>query len=342
MEIHQMDIQRTLSVSLAEIDNLIDGLSLCLDASLQISGMNCGGIFLFDNANGDLILTVHKGLNDTIVNLLSKFECDSETALLVKKGAPVYTLVDKLPFPITQNQKQGRLRGFAVAPLYSKKMVIGCIAVSSTTLDEIPLSSRIGFETISAQAGNAIARLQAKMQLQESEDHLRSLMLNAEHFAIYRLIISVSNPQKLEVAFVSPSIREIMGVSDPMTFETWFENIHEDDRERVIKANIKAFQTMKFDETMRINHPQKKELRWIQAVSLGTTAENGKIQYINGMINDITKLKRAEEILSEKEIALQAKTIKLEETNTALRVLLQKREEDKAYLQTQILSNVTD
>ena len=84
-------------------------------------------------------------------------------------------------------------------------MVIGCIAVSSTTLDEIPLSSRIGFETISAQAGNAIARLQAKMQLQESEDHLRSLMLNAEHFAIYRLIISVSNPQKLEVAFVSPA-----------------------------------------------------------------------------------------------------------------------------------------
>jgi len=340
MEIHQMDIQRALSVSLSEIDNLTDGLSLCLDASMQISGMNCGGIFLFDNLTGDLILTVHKGLNDTNVNLLSKFECDSGTALLVKRGAPVYTLVEKLPFPITQNQKQGRLRGFAVAPLFFEKRVIGCIAVSSTTFDEVPLASRIGLETISAQAGNVIARLQATKQLQESEAHLRSLMQNAEHFAIYRLIVNTSNHHNLDVAFVSPSIRDIMGISDPMNFETWFENIHAQDRERVVRANMKAFQTLRFNEIMRIHHPHKKEPRWIQAVSRGFTEENGGVRYINGIISDITKLKRAEAVLSEKEIALQARTTKLEETNTALKVLLQKRDEDKAFMQAQVLSNI--
>jgi len=340
MEIHQMDIQRALSVSLAEIDNLTDGLNLCLDAGIQISSMNCGGIFLFDNPTGDLLLTVHKGLNEHIVKRLSRFENTSETALLVKQGAPVYTLVEKLPFPITQNKKQGRMRGFAVAPLFFKKRVIGCIAVSSTTFDEIPLSSRIGLETISAQAGNVIARLQARKQLQESEEHLRSLMLNAEHFAIYRLVMSASNPHSLKVAFVSPSIREIMGVSDPMKFETWFENIHEDDQERVIAANMKAFQTLRFNEIMRIYHPHKKEPRWVQAVSRGSTTENGEMRYVNGIISDITKLKHAEADLSEKEIVLQAKTTKLEETNTALKVLLQKRDEDKAFMQAQVLSNI--
>lgn len=340
MEIHQMDIQRALSVALAEIDNLKDGLNLCLEASMQISGMNCGGIFLFNDSTRELILTVHKGLPEHIVKILSKFENNSETALLVKRGAPVYTLVEKLPFPITQNQKRGRLRGFAVAPLFSKKRAIGCIALSSTTFDDIPLSSRIGFETISAQAGNVIARLQAKKQLQDSEEHLRSLMQSAEHFAIYRLVASTTNPHKLEVVFVSPSIKEIMGVSDPMKFETWFENIHEDDRKRVIKANLEAFHTLRFDEIMRIDHPLKKAPRWIHAISLGITTENAGLRYINGIITDITKRKHAEDVLYEKEIALQAKTIKLEETNTAMKVLLQKREEDKTFMQDQILSNI--
>ena len=88
MEMHQMDIQRALSISLAAIDDLRDGLSLCLEASLQISGMDCGGVFLFDEKNGNLNLTVHKGLNKDLVNKLSKFGKFSETAILVKKGPP--------------------------------------------------------------------------------------------------------------------------------------------------------------------------------------------------------------------------------------------------------------
>ena len=335
-----MDIQRALSISLAAIDDLRDGLSLCLEASLQISGMDCGGIFLFDNKDGDLNLAVHKGLTIDLVYKLSKFDKSSETALLVKKGTPLYTLVENLPMPVTQDKRHGRLRAFAVIPLFAKSTVIGCLAVSSTSFDEIPMSSRIAVETIAAQAGIVIARLQANKKLQESEEHLRSLMQSAEYFAIYRLIISDANSHNLKVAFVSPSIREIMGVSEPMKFETWFENIHEDDRERIIRANVESFQTLRFDEVMKINHPEKIKPCWIHAISKGIASQTGEIQFINGIIIDITKLKRAEETLIKKDKALQTKTIILEETNTALKILLQQREEDKSNLQEQVLSNV--
>lgn len=340
MEMHQMDIQRALSISLAAIDDLRDGLSLCLEASLQISGMDCGGVFLFDEKNGNLNLTVHKGLNKDLVNKLSKFGKFSETAILVKKGPPLYTLVEKLPMPLTQDQQHGRLRAFAVVPLFAKSNVIGCFAVSSTSFDEITMSSRIALETIVAQAGNAIARLQANKKLHESEKHLRSLMLTADYFAIYRLIISDTKPNNLGVVFVSPSIKEIMGVSEPMKFETWFENIHEDDRERIIKANLESFQTNRFDEIMKINHPDKKEPRWIHAISNGITSQNGEIQYINGLLIDITERKRVEEALVEKDAELQAKSSKLEEINIALKILLQQRETDKSILYEQVLSNV--
>jgi len=93
-----------------------------------------------------------------------------------------------------------------------------------------------------------------------------------------------------------------------MKFETWFENIHEDDQERIIRANVESFQTTRFDAVMKINHPDKKKPRWIHAISKGITSQTGEIHYINGIIIDITKLKRAEETLIKKDTALQTKT----------------------------------
>lgn len=40
-----MKHQRDLSISLASIYNLIDGLYISLEAGLKVSGMDCGGIY---------------------------------------------------------------------------------------------------------------------------------------------------------------------------------------------------------------------------------------------------------------------------------------------------------
>lgn len=55
---------------------------------------------------------------------------------------------------------------------------------------------------------------------------------------------------------------------------------------------------------------------------------------------DITELKRQEKALRRREREIQAKSRNLEEMNTALRVLLKHREEDKSELEERILSNV--
>ncbi|MBW2515101.1 MAG: GAF domain-containing protein, partial [Deltaproteobacteria bacterium] len=206
MEMHQMDIQRALSISLAATDTLMEGLNLCLEASLQISGMDCGGIYLFDNDFRNLNLIVHKGLSKKFVNETSTYGKDSENVLLIEKGEPIYTLGMNLGIPLSKIEQREGLRAVASLPLSNKSKVIGCINVASRVFDDISLSSRIALETIAAQAGNVIARLQATQALQESEEHLSSLMLNAEHYAVYRLKIHDSEPHGLKVVFVSPSI----------------------------------------------------------------------------------------------------------------------------------------
>jgi PAS domain S-box-containing protein len=55
---------------------------------------------------------------------------------------------------------------------------------------------------------------------------------------------------------------------------------------------------------------------------------------------DITERKMAEEVVKKREQELQLKSQSLEEANTALKVLLKHREEDKATLEEQVLANV--
>ena len=57
---------------------------------------------------------------------------------------------------------------------------------------------------------------------------------------------------------------------------------------------------------------------------------------------DITDLKLAEETLKKRELQLEVQKKYLEETNTTLRVLLKKREEDKRMAEESVLSNIKD
>jgi len=70
--------------------------------------------------------------------------------------------------------------------------------------------------------------------------------------------------------------------------------------------------------------------------------ENGDIVGVVELTLDITERKKGEEALKEKEAQLEAKADNLEELNTALRVLLKRRDDDKEELEAKVLSNVKD
>jgi DNA-binding CsgD family transcriptional regulator len=109
---------------------------------------------------------------------------------------------------------------------------------------------------------------------------------------------------------------------------------------------------------------------WVVWTNKAITVEEGKPVEILSVGNDITKRKKAEQeiqrrtaelkkvntqlkyelnrsrkleqALVERERALEAKTQSLEETNTALKVLLEKREQDKSNLGNTVLNNMKE
>jgi len=70
--------------------------------------------------------------------------------------------------------------------------------------------------------------------------------------------------------------------------------------------------------------------------------QKGEYKGNNGVFRDITLRKKAEEILKKRETELETKTKSLEEMNTALRVLLKKRDEDRFEIEEKILANIKE
>jgi PAS domain S-box-containing protein len=68
----------------------------------------------------------------------------------------------------------------------------------------------------------------------------------------------------------------------------------------------------------------------------------GMIDGIMGFNIDITERKKTEEALKEREKDLELRTHNLEETNTALKVLLKRREEDRRELEDKVLLNIKE
>ena len=68
----------------------------------------------------------------------------------------------------------------------------------------------------------------------------------------------------------------------------------------------------------------------------------GKESFFFSFFHNITRRKKAEQSLKKREKELEAKTSSLEEVNTALKVLLKRRDKDKTELEKKVLSNVRE
>jgi PAS domain S-box-containing protein len=162
--------QRDLATALSATSRLDEGLRLCLDAALDVSAMDCGGIYLFDDRFEDLHLAFHEDLSAAFVRCVSHYDADSANARVARAGKPIYTVYGELGVPIPEEQLREGLRAIAIVPLHDGGRVIGCLNVASHTLDEVPVSCRVALEAAAAQVGSAVARLKMQQELRVAKE----------------------------------------------------------------------------------------------------------------------------------------------------------------------------
>lgn len=134
--------------------------------------------------------------------------------------------------------------------------------------------------------------------LRESEANLRSIIEYAQGFGVYRVALDDASPYGARVLLVSPSIKKLLGLADPYRFESWFENVHPGDLDRVIEANRRSVELGEtYDQVARWYNKARQEWRWVRTVSNPIFDAHGRLTHFNGMTIDITEQKRAKEAL---------------------------------------------
>jgi PAS domain S-box-containing protein len=174
----------------------------------------------------------------------------------------------------------------------------------------------------------------AEQALQESEKKYRQLVENI-HEVIYSTDVIGT------VTYVSPAIEPLTGYNPSEVEGRLFsEFIFEEDVEYLVRHYSNALSGQKRPAEYRIL-TKSGSYRWVRTFTT-SVRQGDEVIGLQGVLSDITDLKRTEDALKERERELTIKTAHLEEMNAALRVLLRKREQDKEEMEGKVLLNVKE
>jgi PAS domain S-box-containing protein len=140
--------------------------------------------------------------------------------------------------------------------------------------------------------------------------------------------------------YVNPAWERTLGYTrEELLGKSVFDLVHVDDRRR----NYEDFFALLSSGSQNIGYENRLYHRDGSMRHFSWTGmplpEKGLIYCIG---HDITERKKTEEALQERKKELEMKTHNLEETNTALKVLLQRRDDDRRELEEKVLLNIKE
>jgi PAS domain S-box-containing protein len=284
-------VQQNLAIQLSDARDLNETLQLCVAATMEISGMDAGGIYLVDQTSGDLNLVFSIGLSEEFLIHGSRFSADSPNAQIVMVGKPVYVNYRNLDLPLDERPQQEGLMATAVFPISRNGSIIACLNVASRTLTTIPTDTRSALETMISQIGNALARAKAEEALRENEHLLKQAQ------TIARIGHWTYDP-KTETLRGSDELYAILGFEEPIySIDILMETVHPED---INFCRYQFNRGIKRGENWEIEHRLLLTDGTIKSVhSIGEVYKNssGAVERLVGTIQDISERKLAERIL---------------------------------------------
>ena len=237
--------------------------------------------------------------------------------------------------------KEG-LRSVAIIPVIHQDRVIACINVASHQYEEVPATARAALETLAAQVGSAIARVQAEEALRRAKDDLeirvaeRTAQLQQANESLeaelrvrrdmekslryseakYRTLVeqipaityTISLAAGVDFLYVSPQVETLLGFSPEAwraDAENWERQIHPDDRERLLAEITHSLETGEPFSTEYRLLAKSGRVVWFRDEARVVYDPEGQFLFLQGLALDITERKQAEEALRQTTQTLQ-------------------------------------
>jgi PAS domain S-box-containing protein len=295
---------RTLS------DNLPDGIVYQIDSGedgqqRRFSYLSAG----VERLHG---ITVKEALNDAM-SIYGQIIAEDRVRLAQEEA---YAFSNMIPFSTEVRLKlpsgETRWRFFASAPrrLHNNHIVWDGIEIDIT------------------------ARKQAEESLRNSEEKYRLLFENSSD--------AIFVAQDEMIKFPNSQLSLLTGYSaEELSSKSFRHFIHPEDRAMVVERHRGRLQGQHVPSAYSFRVIRKSGgMRWVEVNTVTITWDERPATL--AFLRDITERKMNEEILQEKERELEMKASNLEEINTALNVLLKKRDEDRIELEEKISLNIRE
>ena len=164
-----------LALKLGASASFKETLKICLQSALEISGMDCGGIYLVNEADNSLRLAYSEGLSASFVSKTAHYCCNSNQMRIVSLGTPVYSRYTEIDLVTGEPHLKESLKAIAVVPVMSKNVVVACLNVASHSLDQVPEFSRKALETVASQISVAIVQAKHEEKISAANRNLEAL-----------------------------------------------------------------------------------------------------------------------------------------------------------------------
>ena len=283
--------QRDLGIALSSSQDLYEVLQLCLKTAIQLSGLDSGGIYLFDQETGELVLACSEGLSRQFIENASNYSADSPNVQFVMGGTPVYFSRQEFAHPLLNSEIFEGLQVVAVIPILHENKVIACMNVASHTMREIPPRERSVLETITTYIGSTITRLQIEKNLRTNEERFRSLVQNSTD-----IIIMLGSDMK--ITYVSPSVERVLGYRPEEVIGTPAnEYFHPEDAQKIM-VNFSRTLENPGSAIQAKSRVRKADGSWIYTEGTAINLlDNPAIQGVVINTKDVTDRRKSEEML---------------------------------------------
>ncbi len=165
-----LTIQHKLAMEALRATSVEELLPICLDAVMNVSGMDSGGIYLVDEMTGNLLLAFSSGLSEGFVSLVSHMNSTYPEIAIPMEGKTTYTRTGVFESAVQDGLTREGIKALAIVPIVHEGRLIACVNVASHTHEEVPQSKRGQLEAVAANVGLAIGHQLMQGALRSSED----------------------------------------------------------------------------------------------------------------------------------------------------------------------------
>jgi len=292
-----VEVQRDLAVKLSGISDFQETMVVAMEAILEATMFDCGGVYLLDEETGALKSAYSTGLSSSFAKATESYDAGTPSAKLVREGKTLFMNYEDIPVPVDDIRRKEGLGAFGIVPFTDEGKVIGCVNVASHATGEMPEESRVLVETLT---GQAIKRARIVTALAESEEVYRTLVETCPD-AIFMTdlegnITKVSQ-QALEL-YGCDDVDELLGLNS-------FELIASEDRERAMSNLLKTLEKGVARNT-EYSLLRKSGARFAGEISASLIrGARGEPKAFMAILRDITERKRAEEELRKANVELK-------------------------------------